>query len=775
MRKWLWALLAAAMLLLAASVGAAEEARDITSACRIKGSPSRFKYTQMTDGKYTNYWYTHTAKHNYLQLTAPASDPIFGLYLCFKQMPDAYEIQVGSGDSWRTVAEGVTAYANVFYEIPGGAHQVRVYVPGDKKQVLGFHEIYAFSKGEAPDWVQRWEPTVEKADILFFSAHPDDELIFFAGGIPTAVDEGRSVAVAYFTDSNDTRRCELLNGLWSMGVRNYPVIGPFKDSFQKKAGKDPLANQYKAMGGKDAVCAWVAEVIRRLRPEVIVTHDVNGEYGHPQHMVAAETVRQVYAETADPAKYPESAASWGLWQAKKLYLHLWEENQSTFDWSKPLASLGGKTGLELATAAYELHVTQKTSGMSVTGTGTQYDNTKFGLYASEVGPDVTGGDFFENLAPAEAAVVETPAEVVTAVPEETKDGTAAVEGVPAEEDPTEEDPTEEDPTEEDPTEEEADTADVSAGDAVPAEAGTWTETDPDLAGLLPELTAKGFMPEGEFVHADEDAGLYIYINRTLKIVIKRSYEVPDARHPFYCFTADIWCDIEGGELPRTLFSNPDNPRKDPAFISDIAAAQQIVFATSTDYYNYRAGQKKARPKSYHVGIEVRNGEIFWDDPNPKPPSMPNYETLAFYRDGHLESLLSTERSAQEYLDGGAYDVYCFGPCLVRDGRLTDYVATANESYNPRYAFGVVEPGHYVAMLCEGRVKRSKGVQMAYLAQLLLDHGCQLAVNLDGGQTAVFAFMGNQLNQVVKTDPYGRKQIEALGFGVSPQVGTFTWK
>ena len=152
--------------------------------------------------------------------------------------------------------------------------------------------------------------------------------------------------------------------------------------------------------------------------------------------------------------------------------------------------------------------------------------------------------------------------------------------------------------------------------------------------------------------------------------------------------------------------------------------------------------------------------------------MPNYATLAFYRDGHVESLLSTERGAQEYIDGGAYDVYCFGPCLIRDGEFTDYVLNANKSYNPRYAIGMVEPGHYVAVLCEGRLKRSKGVQMPYLAQLLKDRGCQIAVNMDGGQTAVMCFMGRQLNEVVTTDPNGRKQAECLGVGVSDQVGAY---
>ena len=153
--------------------------------------------------------------------------------------------------------------------------------------------------------------------------------------------------------------------------------------------------------------------------------------------------------------------------------------------------------------------------------------------------------------------------------------------------------------------------------------------------------------------------------------------------------------------------------------------------------------------------------------------MPTYETLALYRDGHAESWSNEEKTAEEYIRDGALQVYTFGPCLVKDGKLTDYILNhANQSYNPRLAMGVAEPGHYVLVMCEGRIARSKGVQMRTLANMMLERGCQTAVNLDGGQSAVIVFMGKQLNRVVKSDPMGRLEGEILAFGFSDQVGTF---
>ena len=746
MKKWLGAALLALALVFAAGLACAEEAQDITNQCRFKSSATKFKYTQMTNGKYTNYWYTHAAKHNYLTFIAPSKTPIHGLYLCFKQMPDAYEIQVPKGSGWETVATGDPAYYHAYFEIPGGADSVRVWVPTDTRQVLGFNQVYAFSEGEVPDWVQRWEAPLENADILFMSTHPDDELIFFGGAIPTAVDQGRRVAVAYMTYSNETRRSELLNGLWALGVRNYPVIGPFGDSWQKS-----LKEQYRIMGGEEKIEAWTAEVIRRVKPRVVVAQDLEGEYGHPMHKILAAAVTEVFSQTADTSAYPESAAQYGAWQADKLYVHLWPENSARFDWDAPLASFDGKTGGELADEVYRtMHVSQKASGMSVDDEGVKYDNHLFGLYASTVGPDVTGGDFFENLAE------ETPA---AAVPDaETEEAGGSEEPVTAE--------TAEAPQEPAVPEAPESAESVEQPETTEQPAGAWVEEDPELVAILPPLNAKGFLDEGEFVFSSDERGLYIYISTGWHIVVRRGYEVPDKKHPFYYFEADIRCDVENGVLPVTVFADPEHPRSTHKFVRNIASENRVAFATSTDYYTYRIKQ------TYPTGIEVRNGEIFFDEPRKNPPTMPNYETLAFFPDGRIESHPSTEMSAQDYLDAGAANVFCFGPCLVRDGQPTEYLKTAYGSYNPRYAFGMVEPGHYVALLCEGRVKRSKGVQMTKLTEMMIERGCTIAVNLDGGQSAVFAFMGQQLNEVVSTDPKGRAQAEVLAFGFSDQAEAY---
>ena len=87
---------------------------------------------------------------------------------------------------------------------------------------------------------------------------------------------------------------------------------------------------------------------------------------------------------------------------------------------------------------------------------------------------------------------------------------------------------------------------------------------------------------------------------------------------------------------------------------------------------------------------------------------------------------------------------------------------------PRCAIGMIEPGHYYAILAEGRIRNvSNGVTVGFLAQHMFDAGCKEALNLDGGQTAVMTFMGNQISRIGKYDggkTSARSTTEIIGVG-----------
>ena len=926
MRKGLGALLLVLAMLACSGLALGDEAADITGQCKIKTTSTKFKVTQMTDGKYTSVWKGAKVKHSSVALTAPGGSPIYGVYVCFATMPDSYEFQVLQGSDWVPYAEGDTRFYHVYQPIPEGAAGVRVYVKDDSAFALYINEIFAFGPGDVPEWVQRWEPFEGEADVLFISTHPDDELIFFGGGIPTYAGElKKNVVVAYMSYSNTTRRSELLNSLWYLGVRTYPDISGFRDSYQKN-----LPAQYKALGGEDKVNAWAVSLLRKYKPAVVVTQAEDGEYGHPMHKVAAAAVLKAWDTAGDPGIDPDSANLYGVWQPQKLYLHLWPENRITMNWETPLSAFGGKTGLELADEAYRTyHITQRASGMSVTETGSKYDNHIFGLARTTVGYDAVGGDFLENIgapaepvmpelipaeepaAPAEEEVLPEEGELIAEegallpeegeliaeegalLPEEgelvaeegallpgegelvAEEGAAlpAVEPVPAETPapqtapampamvddgefvmplligtpiPATPGPTAapapaapavtaapaanaapvlhaeiiggaDAPTsiiltdglapeegegllaeegsllpeeggliaEEGAFAAEAEAAGSESAEAAPAQEAQETQAAAgpvasaysavtydlpyEVSSRLPALNARGYLDEGEFVIADETNGLYVYINPTLKVIIQRKTDTEtDKKHPLVWFDAEIWADVAAGTRLETLQVDPEKMGKARDKAYKTATKYKSVFATNTDYYTYRLGS--TRP----IGIVIRDGKILYEKRYSKETTnFPNLDTLAFYPDGTLASWFSFEKEAQAYLDEGAYNVYSFGPCLVKNGELTERALNANASYNPRYAIGMVEPGHYVAILCEGRLKRSKGVQMLHLAQMMQERGCSMAINLDGGQTCIMCFMGQQINQIPRINNSNevRSTSEILAIGTSDLVGT----
>lgn len=710
MKKWLIALLT--LLALSLSVAFAAEANDITEDCKFKVCSSGRKYTLMTDKKYTSYWESNKIKTPWIAITAPEGKPMAGLYVCFGNMPESWEIQTSDdGKDWFTAVPGDTRFLHAYVALPQPAQHVRLAVTSEKKTALRINDLFVLSEGDLPDWVQVWQPTEEKADILFLSTHPDDELIFFGGAIPTyAVEQQRKVVVAYFTRSNTTRSSELLNGLWHMGVRTYPVIGNFKDSYAKN-----LKAAYKSAGGKGKVNEWIVGLYRQYKPEVVVTQDTNGEYGHKQHMMIADAAQNCIALAANEDEFTASTIAYGTWQVKKLYLHLYPENQITFDWTVPLKSMNGATGIELAEEAYTLHKTQASSGMSVTETGTKYDNRVFGLAFTTVGEDVRKDDFLENIYDAPGSY------------------DAAANNVEATPAPTE----------------------------VPA-----------YMAHMPALNAKGFLDEGEYLYSSEDEGLWIYVSQTSKVIIQRKY---DATQPLTWFEADLYGDLDAGEMLRTVQNDPEKMGKVRVDATETAKKHNVVFAMNTDYYTYRVAVNNNR----HTGIVIRDGRILYDDPYTEKQvtnsMFPNLDMLAFMPDGSLKVYHSWEKTAQEFIDEGVQTVYSFGPYLLLDGKVSERAYANNENKNPRCAIGMVEPGHYVAIMCEGRLKRSAGVTISYLAKMMRAKGCQVAFNMDGGQTAVMVFMGKQLNQIGAYDggkTNSRPTSEVLGFGTSEQVGTY---
>ena len=248
----------------------------------------------------------------------------------------------------------------------------------------------------------RFADAFEKADVLVFAAHADDDVIFFGPLIAQSVDRGLTVQVCYLVDHGmkggviwTGRTHELLDAQWTMGITNYPIIGPFPDYY--------ILSLQEALQsfGEQNVIGYQVEMLRRFKPWVAVGHDRDGEYGHGAHRITSLCLEQAVALAGDPASFPESAQAWGAWNTPKLYLHFADENQIVLDVETPLEHFGGKTAYEVAWEAMMFHESQLIYAHRPTlytddENFWRYDCRKFGLVRTMVGAD-TGNDIMEHI------------------------------------------------------------------------------------------------------------------------------------------------------------------------------------------------------------------------------------------------------------------------------------------------------------------------------------------------------------------------------------------
>jgi hypothetical protein len=79
-----------------------------------------------------------------------------------------------------------------------------------------------------------------------------------------------------------------------------------------------------------------------------------------------------------------------VWQARKLYAHLFPRDAWQHDWETAYPELGGKSPEQVAAQGMACHFSQ-------TAHFVDYQGRRFGLLRSTVGPDILKRDFFENI------------------------------------------------------------------------------------------------------------------------------------------------------------------------------------------------------------------------------------------------------------------------------------------------------------------------------------------------------------------------------------------
>ncbi len=162
--------------------------------------------------------------------------------------------------------------------------------------------------------------------VLYIAAHPDDEntrLISY-------LSKGRQYRVGYLSltrgDGGQNligteqgvalgliRTNELLQARMVDGAEQF-----FTRAYDFGYSKNP--EETFTFWNKDSVLRDVVWVIRKFRPDVIITRFPDtGEGGHGHHTASAILAKEAFRAAADPNMFPEQLKEVPVWQAKKLF------------------------------------------------------------------------------------------------------------------------------------------------------------------------------------------------------------------------------------------------------------------------------------------------------------------------------------------------------------------------------------------------------------------------------------------------------------------------
>jgi N-acetylglucosaminylphosphatidylinositol deacetylase len=121
------------------------------------------------------------------------------------------------------------------------------------------------------------EPPVDKK-VLFITAHPDDESMFFSPTISSLREAGWELHILCMSHSGDIRKEELRNAVNSMGFRYSNVhIRNYEDGFDSKLNLSDVADD-------------IVEVAKDF--DMIVSFDGMGVTQHPNHIAVYQAYRK---------------------------------------------------------------------------------------------------------------------------------------------------------------------------------------------------------------------------------------------------------------------------------------------------------------------------------------------------------------------------------------------------------------------------------------------------------------------------------------------------
>lgn len=175
--------------------------------------------------------------------------------------------------------------------------------------------------------------------IMAVHAHPDDEVVFTGGtllvyhraGVRTVLvtatggEEGEIHDPDLDPDEarprlREIRLGELQRGVAFLEIDNMELLG-YRDSGM--AGTESNANPANFHNADmETATRQLVALVRQYKPQIMITYDENGSYGHPDHIKCNKITVRAFDLSGDPTYAPELGEPW---TPLKLYYTHWNE------------------------------------------------------------------------------------------------------------------------------------------------------------------------------------------------------------------------------------------------------------------------------------------------------------------------------------------------------------------------------------------------------------------------------------------------------------------
>lgn len=160
--------------------------------------------------------------------------------------------------------------------------------------------------------------------LLAFYAHPDDEVLGVGGALAKYAAEGVHIELVCATRGEAgeiadpalatpetlpaVREAELRCSARTLGIKEVTFLD-FRDSGMAETAENQHPHAF-INAPDEAVIPQLVQIIRRTQPQVIVTFEPYGGYGHPDHLAIHRYTHVAITAAADPHYHPELGAPW---------------------------------------------------------------------------------------------------------------------------------------------------------------------------------------------------------------------------------------------------------------------------------------------------------------------------------------------------------------------------------------------------------------------------------------------------------------------------------